>query len=273
MRTKLISSALVFGGCGGFGVAFTEQLTASGISVITVDREGEPDILVQDVEPSALAEALAKVDLVLLCMPQAASVSVLQGLDGRFEEGLVVDICSVKSEIAKVAESVCLESEYVSFHPMFGPDRGFKDSNGVVIPIRGGQRAEEFKSLLIEWHVRVIDTDVATHDRVTSLVQVVTHAVLASFANLRANIREAGDIPEDIVDAFATPVFAELERVSQGMVRENPELYHNIQTANPWGDETRAMLTQAVSETLSILSEPDAEGVRSLFSRVRNQSN
>jgi prephenate dehydrogenase len=270
MQTKLISSALVFGGCGGFGRAFTEQLTSAGISVVTVDREGDPDIVVSGEEPIVPVQLLADVDLVLLCMPQAASIGALQRLDGLVKDALVVDICSVKSEIAIVAESVCLGCEYVSFHPMFGPDRGFEASNGVFIAIRGGPRTDAFRALLVRWQVQLFDTDVATHDRVTSLVQVVTHAVLASFASLRANIREAGDIPEDLVDAFATPVFAELERVSQGMVRENPALYHNIQTANPWGDETRAMLTQAVIDTLSVLSGPDAEGVQALFRRVRN---
>lgn len=265
-KVGLIETAFIFGGCGGFGKAFTRELRASGITVITSDRipgaevEGE---ISNDPEP--FLEPLNQADLVLLCLPENAACEVLSALDGLIRDKLIVDICSVKAVIAARAESSCVACEYVSFHPMFGPERDFAGSNGVFMPIREGRRGTALKALLKSWDVNVIDCDVSTHDRVTSLVQVATHALLATFANLRAQY----DVPQDLVQAFATPVFAELDRVSQGMVAENPDLYHNIQTANPWGSEARDKLTDALHETLATMSAESPEATRALFERVR----
>lgn len=263
------SEAVVFGGAGGFGRVFAAQLLASGITVTTIDSQPGAD-LEGDIcsDTSRFEKLLAGAELVMLCLPQDATIDVLKALDGLTLDTLLVDICSVKSVVAQTAASVCRGCEYVSLHPMFGPDRPIKGSNGVFMPIRGGQRAAEFRSLVSGWGVQLIDTDVQTHDRVTSLVQVITHAVLATFANVREQLRSEGAISEDLVDAFATPVFAELERVSQGMVRENAALYHNIQTANPWGDDVRARLDLALSQTLDALSDEDAEATRALFARI-----
>ena len=257
---------LVFGGSGGFGRAFADRFASAGINVTTADVVPGSDIQ-GDISDDAevFKEALGIADLVLLCLPEAPACRVLQALDGKIENKLVVDICSVKSVIAGVAQDHCQSSEYVTFHPMFSPDREFIGSNGVFMPIREGARGQVFRTFLESCGLNIIDTDVETHDRVTSLVQVATHAVLATFANLR----EQYDVPEEMVQAFATPVFAELDRVSQGMVSENPELYHNIQTANPWGDEAREKLSLALAETLQKLSDNSPEEVRALFERIR----
>jgi len=263
---KDIKQALIFGGSGGFGRAFAAQLTDGGVAVISADVLPGSNIQADILDSIApFAGALADADLVLLCLPQEAALGVLKALDGHITDALVVDICSVKSVIVEAAAGCCTGCEYVSFHPMFGPDKAFSGSNGVFIPVRGGARGEIFKQWLGELGVQIIETDVETHDRVTSLVQVATHAVLATFANLR----EAYDLPEDMVAAFATPVFAELDRVSQSMVAEDPALYHNIQSANPWGGESRARLSMALEETLQILGEKDPVAMRALFSRIR----
>lgn len=264
-----ISKAVVFGGAGGFGRVFAERLSAAGIQATTVDNRPGADIE-GDISADAarFAELVAEVDLVLLCLPQEAALNVLCALDGMARDALLVDICSVKTVVAQTAATVCLNCEYVSFHPMFGPDRVLEGSNGVFMPIRQGRRALEFRTLVSDWGVRLIDADVQTHDRVTSLVQVVTHAVLATFANVREQLRTEGEINEALVEAFATPIFAELERVSQGMVHENPALYHNIQTANPWGDDVRKRLSQALTQTLEALSDEDVEATRALFARI-----
>lgn len=263
---KDIKQALIFGGSGGFGRAFAVQLSDRGIAVTTADvlpgSNIQADIL-HSIDP--FAGAVADADLVLLCLPQDAALGVLEALDGHVTDALVVDICSVKSVIVEAAVRRCTACEYVSFHPMFGPDRAFSGSNGVFIPVRDGPRGEAFRQWLVELGVQIIETDVVTHDRVTSLVQVVTHAVLATFANLR----EAYDLPEDMIQAFATPVFAELDRVSQSMVAEDAELYHNIQSANPWGGESRERLSLALEETLQTLGETDPAAMRALFARIR----
>lgn len=265
-----LQRAVVIGGCGGFGQAFTRNLVQSNVAVTTVDVQGEPDIVCDVAQnPAILQQVLETVDLVLLCLDEDNCVPVLNALHQQFanalDNTLIVDICSVKTRVAATAEAVCPLAEYVSLHPMFAPDRKWPGNNAVFVPIRVAERAAAFRKLLGTWGLNVLDADVATHDHVTSLVQVLTHAVLATFANARQRF----DVSEELINAFATPVFRDLDKVSQGMVGENPRLYHNIQTANPKGEAARLKLQAALAETLEILGNKDPEAVEELFLRVK----
>ena len=148
---------------------------------------------------------------------------------------------------------------------MFGPDRSFADSNAVVVEIRKNAAFVQMVELLRGMSLNIIEVDAEAHDQVTSLVQVTTHAVLATFASVRSQ----SDIPDELIDAFATPIFRDLDRVSQGMVSENPELYHNIQNANPYGEAARNRLAKALKETLAAFTSSSPEETTRLFKASR----
>ncbi len=266
-----LSPVVIIGGAGGFGRLFTQLFAKAGSDVVTVDLAGEVDLHLDAATVEAAPEldrALAAARVVLLCLPESAAVTVLEALDRRLPAKaapLVVDICSVKHRIAEAAGRLCLQCDYVSVHPMFGPERDLPGSNLVFMPVRGSERVAALLAQLRAWQLNVIETDTETHDRVTSLVQVLAHAVLATFANARDRF----ELSEALVQAFATPVFNDLDKVSQGMVAENPELYHNIQTSNPWGADARDKLRHALQETLATLGDDDPQGTVALFERVR----
>lgn len=264
-----LEHAVIVGASGGFGRQFARRLSESGVRVTGVDRVPGSDVFCDiTVDVSPLRRLLSDADALLLCVPEEIALAALAGLDAIVPPGvLLVDICSVKSNICAAAQRQCLDAEYVSLHPMFGPEREFVDSNAVWIPLRGGPRASAFKELLQSWQLALLECDADTHDRVTGLVQVFTHAVLCTFANARGQF----DVDDALVSAFATPVFAELERVSMGLIAENPLLYHNIQTANPWGNEARDKLRHALDETLTILAGDDPQAMVELFERVRER--
>ena len=262
-----IERALVIGGCGGFGRCFTRLLNEADVAVTTVDVVPGADLqadITEDMAP--VRAALSVADVIILCVPEDQTIDLLAALDQDVSsEQLVVDICSVKSRVGKVAEEMCKQAEYLSLHPMFGPDRPLQDSNAVVIPIRRNDVFEKFLPLLAAAGLNIIESTVDEHDRVTSLVQVIPHLLLINFAKVRAE----ADIPEDLVQAFATPIFKDLEKVSQGLVHENPALYHNIQTANPNGEAARQLVLEALLSTKAVLEQEQSQATEELFSAVR----
>lgn len=222
------------------------------------------------VEPEALQRAVAEHDMLLLCVAEPVALRALEVLDDHVRsEQVVVDICSVKSNICAAAQRLCRGAQYLSIHPMFGPDRGFDGHNMVGMTLRDGPAVASAAELFRSWGAAWLDTDSETHDQVTSVVQVMTHATLALFAHAREDLTQRVNAPPALVQAMATPIFAELSRVAEGMLRENPSLYHNIQTANPNGELARASLAQAAGEVLQTMGADDVAEVVDLFERLR----
>ncbi len=263
----MIQTVGILGGCGGFGRLFSRHLQQAGKRVVSIDVNTDADVVcdvMADAQP--LLAAAAGCELLLLCVPETLALRALESLDGQVHSGqLLVDICSVKSNISSAAQKRCAEAEYLSIHPMFGPDRGMAGNNLVVIPLRRGVLGESFTAMLAGWQLQLVETDAATHDRVTSLVQVLAHATLISFAQAQSRM----PVPDDLVQAMATPIYTALSDTAQGLLGENPNLYHNIQTANPAGEAARQALREAVEATTRLLGQEDAAAVERLFQQLR----
>ena len=262
-----LKSALIIGGCGGFGRRFTEEFLQSGLDVTTVDVTAGADYVFDvSLDPHALAELAAGKDLVLMCLDEAATLRVLPAVsEVLYDQTLLADICSVKTQVCEWVSSASLSCEYLSLHPMFGPQRPLLGNNVVVIPVNPGAKTAAFTALLQSWQLNVLEISAAEHDAVTAMVQIIPHALLTSFAKLRSEMT----LSDDLIDAFATPIFRDLERVAMGLVSESPDLYHNIQTANPNGNAARSALSQAVSQALAALSDDNPEALRRLFEAAK----
>ena len=257
-----LERVFIIGGCGGFGRRFADLFRSHGSTVTTVDVVAGADLKLDvTVDASEVAHELSA-DLVLLCLDEANTLKVLPAISSFIGATTVVaDICSVKSKVCAEAEKHCTQGQYLSIHPMFGPDRDIQGSNAVVVPIRKGGQADAVVQLLNTWGLKVLETDAAEHDAVTAMVQIVPHALLLSFAQMRSSM----SVSDELIDAFATPIFKDLDRVSQGLIGENPHLYHNIQSSNPNGLEARTALREAVLSTLETLGEDAPEGMLALF--------
>ncbi|MEM9620253.1 MAG: prephenate dehydrogenase [Pseudomonadota bacterium] len=265
--TGVLSSVAVVGGCGGFGRLFAAHLQALSWTVTTIDIDPSADVVCDlHNNPQPFVDALAQPDLVLLCVPEDLALVALQVADGHTRaDQLIVDICSVKSRICAAAEVACKPSQYVSVHPMFAPERGFAGHNMVMIDVRGGPAGAELREVFRAWQLNLVEANAATHDQVTSLVQVLAHATLIAFAEAESRM----PVPRELVEAMATPIYSALSATAQGLLAENPQLYHNIQTANPGGDTARQVLQDAVRDTAQRLGQEDAQLVAELFQRLR----
>ncbi|MEM7099107.1 MAG: prephenate dehydrogenase/arogenate dehydrogenase family protein [Pseudomonadota bacterium] len=262
-----ISSVALLGGCGGFGRAFKKLFADSDITTTTIDVVADADVMVDmDAKPEHFVAAVSNHDLVLVCLPEAIALQALELIESHNPAGveLICDICSVKSNICGLVTSRSLQMGYVSIHPMFGPDRGFVGQNLVFIDVLPGALNNAWKDLLKSWHLQVLDADADTHDQVASMVQVLTHATLVSFAEAQSQL----DVPEELFDAMTTPIFRALDETAQGMLHENPALYHNIQTANPHGSKAREALQSSVNTVIEAMGQEQPGATKALFNKL-----
>ena len=263
----MVKRVLLLGGCGGFGRAFAKQLNSQNIGRTSVDVSESADIVCDILsQPKVLVEALENHDVLLMCTAEPTTMATLKVLDDfELKDKLLVDICSVKTNVCQLAENTDKDCEYLSIYPMFGPDRQFAQQNMVVIEVRGETLSKAFQQLLGNMQVKLLEATAATHDQVTAMVQVLTHATLISFAQAQSQLQ----VPQALFDAMATPIFKSLDDTAQGLLGENPSLYHNIQTANPNGTLGRQALLEAAQQVVSVLGQEDVQQVVELFERLR----
>ena len=262
-----LNSALLLGGCGGFGRAFAGRLRDAGVSVTTADVDQAADVYCDVMaDLTSVLEILPSVDLVLMCLSEPLAMQALDQLDAHVgADQVLVDICSVKTNICARAQERCVPAQYLSLHPMFGPERTFQDQNAVTITLRDGPQLAAFLSVLEGWGIRLLATDASIHDQTTAMVQVLAHATLLTFAQAQHDL----EIDERLMDAMTTPIFRSLDATAQGLLGENPQLYHYIQTANPHGAAARKVLSEAATSVTQALGDAEVGRVIDLFARLK----
>lgn len=142
---------------------------------------------------ASLEEAVAEADLTVLAIPVDAAVRILpQLLDAvRDTDKIVIDVCSVKEQLAKVAKYHPARARYVATHPMAGTEysgpwaamSGLFDSQACIIADseesdpKAVRTVERLYSTL---NMRTIHMNSSNHDVHTAYVSHISH--ITSFA-------------------------------------------------------------------------------------------
>ena len=99
-------------------------------------------------------------------------------------------------------------------------------------------------------------------------MQVLTHATLLTFVQAQEQLQSQVGAPQDLINAMATPIYNDLVTVAQGMLKENPTLYHNIQTAGPWGEQVREALIESAQAIAQQVRADAPSDFSALFERL-----
>jgi prephenate dehydrogenase len=127
--------------------------------------------------------------------------------------------------------------EVIGTHPLFGPDSGRTGIEGMTIalcPARTG-RADSVADFLTSMGLRVEVTTPEEHDRQMAQVQAITHYVARALD--RAGLKD---------HTLKTPSFERLLGVVRTLVKDSPDMFHALETLNPWAAEERARLLDAL---------------------------
>jgi prephenate dehydrogenase len=243
---------LVAGGAGAVGALFTELLSAAGAHVVTVDTSPGPDRVVGDITAvdAVLAAELAEADVVVLAVPEPVALAALGPVAEALAPGaLLVDTLSVKSRYAAAAATVRSDVELLGLNPMFAPSLGFPGRPVAAVALRGGPRSAEFLRLVTGAGARTVTVTADRHDRLAAATQALTHAAVLAFGTALAEL----DVTADELAALAPPPHATLLALLARIAAGTPEVYWDVQSANPFAETARAaLITGAAAVDLAV---------------------
>jgi 4-amino-4-deoxyprephenate dehydrogenase len=268
----------VVAGGGEVGTMFARHLADSGYHVDVVDASataarGGPatrfeQVDITDVGPS-LAATIRAADLVVLAVPEHVALAALDGVLRAMAPGaLLADTLSVKQRIVAAARAARPDVQVVSLNPMFAPSLGIVGRPVAAVVVRDGPRARDLLRLISAWGGRVVRMTSADHDRRTAGAQALTHVAVLAFGLALRELR----VPISELDVIAPPphqmLLALLARIAGG----SPEVYWDIQSANPHAVTARAALADSLRRLAAMVADGDDRefaaalgGVRAFF--------
>jgi prephenate dehydrogenase len=271
----MVKNATIFGGSGQMGSLFSGSFLNSGIRVTSVDlyppshEHANQAYIVADVtrcEPE-LEKAIHGSDCVCICLPEQITIDAAPHLVSAMSAGaLWVDTLSVKGPIMYLLATHARDIEILSINPMFAPALGWaRNSVAVVESGSAGPKADHLKQLLKQWGVSVQNVTADQHDRLTTALQVATHAAALAFGATLLNLNY--DVEAAL--KLATPPHRILLGLLYRIISQNPEVYWDIQAHHPHAAQTRQRMSASLGELQSLVERGDINAFKQMFRDVQ----
>lgn len=272
---SILNRCVVVGGTGAVGSMFVDLLVGAGSEVGIVDRTEDP--LLQ--EPGVrflrgdvtaigprLARELGEADLVVLAVPEPVALACARQVADAMREGaLLVDTLSVKSRIVDEVRDGRADIELLSLNPMFAPSLGIQGRPVAAVEVRDGPRAKELLRLLESRGGRVVRVGADEHDRLTSGAQALTHAAVLAFGSSLAEL----DLDIRQLTAIAPPPHAMLLALLARIASGTPEVYWDVQAANPRAAAARQALARSARRLGDLIDGADEDAFAAELDRLR----
>lgn len=271
-----IGRVVVAGGSGAVGSLFAERLHESGNDVVIVDRavpaptQNVARFVRGDIsDPGAeVADVVRTADAVLLATPEPVALVAIGRLVGTLRpDALIVDTLSVKSTVVPALHAVTMiagESEACSLNPMFAPSLGFAGHPVASVVVRDGRRGRALRELIEHWGARVVNVSADEHDRLAAAAQALTHAAVIGFGAALAEL----DVDIADLDRIAPPPHTALLSLLARIASGAPEVYWDVQAANPHAPAARRALARGVSQLSDVVEDGDAKAFGDLLDRL-----
>lgn len=274
-----VRRSVIVGG-GAVGGALARLLMGSGYHVDLVDTA--VDSLARHMPPGeavgffigditapepALTALIDRADMVVLAVPERVALAAMDKVVGAMADGaLLVDTLSVKSRFVPAVHAAAPRLEVVSLDPMFTPSLGVAGQSFAAVMVHDGPRAQNLLRMIGEWGARVVRVTAAEHDRATAAVQVLPYAAILAFGLALAGLEV--DVAE--LDALAPLPYRTLLGLLARIVSGAPEVYWEVQSANPEGSRARAELAYALRRLAEMVGSEDQAGFGSAVRHLRD---
>jgi len=274
VSAPVIGRVVVAGGSGAVGSLFAERLQDSGNDVVVVDLAepgpgyGVTRFVQGDIsEPGAeVTDLVRAADAVLLSVPEPVALVAIDRLTGALRpDALIADTLSVKTTVVPALRAaVMVSGEALSLNPMFAPSLGFAGHPVASVVVRNGWRGRALRGLIEQWGARVVTVTADQHDRLAAAAQALTHAAVIGFGAALAEL----DVDIADLDRMGPPphtaLLSLLARISSGA----PEVYWDVQAANPYAPAARRALARGVSRLTSVVEDGDRAAFGDLLDRL-----
>lgn len=247
----------IIGGHGRMGRVFSAMFADLGHRVLIVDL---------DTDLSA-ADAAAVSDVVVVSVPIDRTEEVIRQVGPALRpESLLTDLTSVKEEpVATMLSST--KASVVGLHPMFGPSVHTLQGQRVVLcRARGDAWADWLAHTLTSHGMVITETTPTHHDRVMSIVQVLTHYQTQVMGLTLARL----GVPIEETLRFTSPVYLLELYMTARHFAQSPALYGEIEMRNPRSQEVTTALKAAAEEVARVIARRDHAAFTTLFEEVRD---
>ncbi len=174
-----------------------------------------------DVVPERRDTESVEGDVIFLCVPMQCIPKAVEDISSRNPGALVVDIASIKAFSIPYLDSSGLD--YMSIHPMFGPDSEIGLSNIIVVK-RCGRKEEEL--ILEEFRKAGAVLSELTpdqHDAKMAEIQGLSHFLLVGMAYFLKDRFSRDDLK------YASPIFTTMYKLASRIVNQDWTMYWHIQ--------------------------------------------
>lgn len=256
--------ALVIGGAGRMGAWMVRFLASQGFDVEIADPGGS---LTGFGHRHDWRDGELDHDVVVVAAPLRASNEILIEMAAAPPAGIVLDIGSLKSPLREGLLALSRAGARVtSIHPMFGPDTDLLSHRHVVFVELGSPEAtRRARELFAPTMARQVEMDLESHDRMMAYVLGLSHATSIAFVTALA---ESGEAAPRLAGLSSTTFDAQLA-IAEGVSRENPSLYFEIQSLNDYGVEALDALTDALAKVRAVVRSGDEPAFAALMENGR----
>jgi chorismate mutase/prephenate dehydrogenase len=221
----------IIGGRGGMGRCMANLFSDLGHAVMIADVD----------TPLTPEEAARTADVVVVSVPIDVTVEMIRKIGPLVRpDALLMDVTSVKiAPMEAMLQSSC--ASVAGTHPIFGPSvHSLQGQRVAFVPGRGDEWSRWLHTMLEARGLTVVDTDAASHDRVMSIVQVLTHYA----TEVMGSTMTALGVPLAETLRFTSPVYLMELFMTARHFAQSPDLYASIQMSNP---ETERITGQFVA--------------------------
>ncbi len=216
-------------GYGGMARTLADLFARAGHEVVITGRSMEKaremaeKLRVKSEEPEAVAK---EVEWLIPTTPPEATLEVAKRLSPLMRSGsLLSDILSIKLGIVdKILEELPEYIEYVSLHPLFGPDVNPVGETIVMIPLKSYDYwIGKLNSVLTALGLRVVISTLEEHEKAMAVTQVPHHfALMALHETMERLSKELNVNYRDYVTHSLKKTMEVVERINQlkGVIEE-----------------------------------------------------
>lgn len=249
----------IVGGHGGMGRCLEKMFLNQG-----------HDVMITDVDTMLTpAQAAGKADITVISVPIRSTRQVIEMVGPCCrEDSLLLDVTSIKSDpVDAMLHST--SANVIGTHPLFGPAINSLQGQRVVItparindPLWESWLSTSFKAAGLE----VIQSTPEKHDRIMSVVQVLTHYS----TEVIGRTMQALDVSIAESLQFTSPIYHMELLMAARHFAQSPDLYSAIEMTNPNTETVTAAFNKAAEEMRSLIISGDQDGFRNTFGEVRD---
>ena len=270
LRAERGGRVLIVGGAGAMGTWMHGFLGLVGHRVDVVDSAwaGLPTA-------PGRAAALAQVadlnayDHVVVAVPLGATAATLDELVQRRPAGTIVEIASIKAQLAdSLARASAAGVRVSALHPMFGPGKSPYEPLTFVLACRqeAGEERARLEALLRHPYTRVICLPFDHHDLLMGWLLGLAHLTGMLFG---VALTRSGLSPAELHQCAST-TFRRQAATSLSVLSEDPDLYLDIQRLNPHRREVYAAVRAALADLDETIGGGDRDRFRAAMARARD---